>query len=169
MNGRRIRTWVWVVVFLSSPVWTYAQQDQPAVSGSSTGASAVAEVPRLIKFSGEVLDARGEPLGSVAVRLSFAVYEEQTGGAASGRPREGGALPYSGKFTRRSFRLQSVGENKLTASGCAPFGVTREDGFARPRCGFAWPCNGFAWVSFGFVFRVSSCVFNTLVASFLHF
>jgi hypothetical protein len=60
-----------------------AQQDQPAVSGSSSGASAVvAAVPRLIKFSGRVLDARGEPLGSVAVSLTFAVYEEQAGGAA---------------------------------------------------------------------------------------
>jgi hypothetical protein len=29
-----------------------------------------------------VLEARGEPLGSVAVRLTFAVYEEPTGGAA---------------------------------------------------------------------------------------
>jgi hypothetical protein len=61
----------------------YAQQDQAAVSGSSNGASAaVAAVPRLVKFSGEVRDARGEPLGSVAVRLTFAVYEAQTGGAA---------------------------------------------------------------------------------------
>jgi hypothetical protein len=71
MKGRRIRIWVWVVVFLSSPVWTYAQQDQPAVSGSASGGSAVAAVPRLIKFSGEVRDARGEPLGSVAVRAKW--------------------------------------------------------------------------------------------------
>jgi len=39
-------------------------------------------VPRLIKFSGRVLDARGEPLVGVTVRLTFAVYEEPTGGAA---------------------------------------------------------------------------------------
>jgi hypothetical protein len=39
-------------------------------------------VPRLIKYSGVVRDARGEPLMSVAVRLTFAVYEEQQGGAA---------------------------------------------------------------------------------------
>jgi len=39
-------------------------------------------VPRLIKFSGAVSDARGEPLGNITVRLTFAVYSEQQGGAA---------------------------------------------------------------------------------------
>jgi hypothetical protein len=42
----------------------------------------VAAVPRLIKFSGAVRDARGEPLGNVAVRLTFAVYSEQQGGGS---------------------------------------------------------------------------------------
>jgi hypothetical protein len=42
----------------------------------------VAAVPRLIKFSGAVRDARGEPVTSAAVRLTFAVYSEQQGGAA---------------------------------------------------------------------------------------
>jgi len=39
-------------------------------------------VPRLIKFNGVVKDGQGEPLGNTAVRLTFAVYEEQTDGAA---------------------------------------------------------------------------------------
>jgi hypothetical protein len=56
-------------------------QSQPA-SDLSSGPSNVAAVPRLIKFSGAVRDARGEPLGNVAVRLTFAVYSEQQGGAA---------------------------------------------------------------------------------------
>jgi hypothetical protein len=78
-----IRLWAWVgLVCFFCVAGMQAQQDQPAVSGSSNGAGAVAAVPRLMKYSGEVRDARGEPLGSVAVRLSFAVYEEQTGGAA---------------------------------------------------------------------------------------
>jgi hypothetical protein len=82
MDWRRLWTWVGIVCLLSAGA-AYAQQDQPAVSGSASGASAVvAAVPRLIKYSGEVRDARGEPLGSVAVRLSFAVYEAQAGGAA---------------------------------------------------------------------------------------
>ncbi|MGD0923307.1 MAG: hypothetical protein ABSA70_16320, partial [Terriglobia bacterium] len=60
-----------------------AQQNQAASDGSSGSSSgAVAAVPRLIKFSGAVRDARGEPLGNVAVRLTFAVYSEQQGGAA---------------------------------------------------------------------------------------
>jgi hypothetical protein len=79
MNWCRLWAWVGIACLFSAGA-AYAQQDQAAVSGSSNGASAVAAVPRLIKYSGEVRDARGEPLGSVAVRLTFAVYEEQLGG-----------------------------------------------------------------------------------------
>jgi hypothetical protein len=60
----------------------YAQQDQTAGDGGSASASAAAAVPRLIKYSGVVRDARGEPVTSAAVRLTFAVYSEQQGGAA---------------------------------------------------------------------------------------
>jgi hypothetical protein len=81
MSRSHLVTLVGIACLLSAGA-AYAQQDQPAVSGSASGASAVAAVPRLIKYSGEVRDARGEPLGSVAVRLNFAVYEEQLGGAA---------------------------------------------------------------------------------------
>ena len=79
----RSHLWTWVgVVCLFCAGAMYAQQDQPAGNGSAANSSAVAAVPWLIKFSGRVLDARGEPLASVAVRLTFAVYEEPTGGAA---------------------------------------------------------------------------------------
>jgi hypothetical protein len=77
----------------------YAQQDQPAVSGSSNGASAVVAVPRLIKFSGEVRDARGEPLGSVAVRLTFAVYKEPQGGAALWAETQMAELDEQGRYS----------------------------------------------------------------------
>jgi hypothetical protein len=87
MDWRHLWTWVGVVcLFCAAAVC--APQDQVATVGSSSeptagsSAAAVAAVPRLIKFSGEVRDARGERLGSVAVRLTFAVYEEQQGGAA---------------------------------------------------------------------------------------
>ncbi|MGD0922748.1 MAG: hypothetical protein ABSA70_13425, partial [Terriglobia bacterium] len=83
--------WAWMgLVCLVCAGSAQAQQGQPAAmvgplsepaTGSPTAGSAGAAVPRLIKFSGRVLDARGEPLGSVAVRLTFAVYEEPTGGA----------------------------------------------------------------------------------------
>jgi hypothetical protein len=82
VNQNRLGTWVAIMCLFSAGAAS-AQQDQSAVSGSASGASAaVAAVPRLIKFSGEVRDVRGEPLGSVSLRLSFAVYEAQTGGAA---------------------------------------------------------------------------------------
>ncbi|MGD0921654.1 MAG: hypothetical protein ABSA70_07830, partial [Terriglobia bacterium] len=76
----RTHPWTWAVVVCLFSVPMVCAQSQPASDVSSAPAS-VAAVPRLIKFSGRVLDARGEPLGSVAVRLTFAVYEEPTGGA----------------------------------------------------------------------------------------
>jgi len=78
---RRTHLWPWAVVvcLFSAPI--VCAQTQPASDGSS-GLASVAAVPRLIKFSGGVLDKRGEPLASVVVRLTFAVYEEQQGGAA---------------------------------------------------------------------------------------
>ena len=80
---RRLRGWAYValaLVFCAAGL--QAQQNQATSDGSSGSSSgAVAAVPRLIKFNGVVKDSRGEPLASVAVRLTFAVYEEQTGGA----------------------------------------------------------------------------------------
>jgi len=93
----RTHKWAWMgLACLVCAGGVQAQQGQPAAmvgsfsepatgspaAGSGGTSSAEAAVPRLIKFSGRVLEARGEPLGSVAVRLTFAVYEEPTGGAA---------------------------------------------------------------------------------------
>jgi len=77
----RTYLWAWAVVVCLFSVPMVCAQSQPASDGSS-GPASVAAVPRLIKFSGAVRDARGEPLGNVAVRLTFAVYSEQQGGAA---------------------------------------------------------------------------------------
>jgi hypothetical protein len=82
MKRAHLRAWVGLVLFFCV-AGLRAEQGQPAGDGSSGSATAtVAAVPRLIKFNGAVRDARGEPLGNVAVRLAFSVYEEQTGGAA---------------------------------------------------------------------------------------
>jgi len=80
---RRTHLWAWAVVVCLFSAPMVCAQSQPASDGSSGSSSgAVAAVPRLIKFSGAVRDARGEPLTGVAVRLTFAVYSEQQGGAA---------------------------------------------------------------------------------------
>jgi hypothetical protein len=73
----RSHLWAWVVVvcLVSAPM--VCAQTQSAGGGNSASASsAVAAVPRLVKFSGKVLDKRGEPLGGVAVRPTFAVCEK---------------------------------------------------------------------------------------------
>jgi hypothetical protein len=89
----------WAVVVCLFSVTMVCAQSQPASDGSSTSSSgAVAAVPRLIKFSGAVRDARGEPLGSVAVRLTFSVYEEATGGAALWAEAQVAQLDEQGRY-----------------------------------------------------------------------
>jgi len=80
MGQTRKRMWAGLVC-LFCVAGLYAQ-NQPAGDGSTSNSGVVAAVPRLIKFSGAVRDARGEPLSGAVVRLTFAVYEEQQGGAA---------------------------------------------------------------------------------------
>ena len=55
--------------------------NQSAAAGSSA-AEANAMVPRLIKFSGTLLDAQGKPIATGPVGVTFALYAEQTGGAS---------------------------------------------------------------------------------------
>jgi len=96
----RNHLWAWVgVVCVVCAAAVYAQQDQTAGDGGSASASAAAAVPRLIKFSGAVRDARGETLGSVAVRLTFAVYSEQQGGAALWVESQVAQLDEQGHYT----------------------------------------------------------------------
>ncbi len=59
-----------------------AQAQQPEAASSNPTKASVASVPRLIQFNGAVKDRNGEPLGGVAARLTFSVYEESQGGAA---------------------------------------------------------------------------------------
>src|SRR4029077_13291286 len=54
--------------------------NQGAASPAPSAASA-AEVPRLIKFSGTLLDAQDRPLAG-PVGVTFALHAQQTGGAA---------------------------------------------------------------------------------------
>lgn len=55
--------------------------NQSAPAGSSA-AEANAMVPRLIKFSGTLLDAQGKPIATGPVGVTFALYAEHTGGAS---------------------------------------------------------------------------------------
>jgi hypothetical protein len=74
-------SWV-VVVCLLLVAGAPAQTAQPSGNSTDQALSSVASVPRLIQFSGVVRDRQGEPLGGVAARLTFSVYEEQQGGTA---------------------------------------------------------------------------------------
>jgi hypothetical protein len=99
MEWKRIGAWGGLVGLLCV-TGVFAEQGQPAGDGSSASASsAVAAVPRLVKFSGAVRDTRGEPLNSVAVRLTFSVYEEPTGGAALWAESQVAQLDEQGHYT----------------------------------------------------------------------
>ena len=74
---RRAHLWAWGgVVCLFCVAGLGAPQDQPAGDGSSANSSAVAAVPRLIKFSGMLRDLTGQPLTG-PVDANFAIYKEQ--------------------------------------------------------------------------------------------
>ena len=87
------------MVSLFCALGVQAQQDQTASDGNAANSSAVAAVPRLIKYSGVVRDARAEPLGNVAVRLTFAVYSEQQGGVALWAEPQVAQLDEQGHYT----------------------------------------------------------------------
>jgi len=72
-----------LVVFLLLAPTLFAQSpDSANQSTASPAASAsAAEVPRLIKFSGTLLDAQDRPMAG-PVGVTFALYSQQTGGAA---------------------------------------------------------------------------------------
>ena len=94
----RTYLWAWAVVVCLFSVPMVCAQSQPASDGSS-GPASVAAVPRLIKFSGAARDTRGEPLGNVAVRLTFAVYSEQQGSAALWAEPQVAQLDEQGHYT----------------------------------------------------------------------
>jgi len=51
-------------------------------AAASSSAEANATVPRLIKFSGTLLDAQSKPVVTGPVGVTFALHAEQTGGAS---------------------------------------------------------------------------------------
>src|SRR5260370_4158683 len=70
-----VRLFLVPTVLAQSP----AAANQGAASPASSGATA--DVPRLIKFSGTLLDAEERPLAG-PVGVTFALYSQQSGGAA---------------------------------------------------------------------------------------
>ena len=65
-------------LFLAPMVWAQAPA---SANPSAVSPAAAAEVPRLIKFSGTLLDAQDRPLAG-PVGVTFALHAQQTGGAA---------------------------------------------------------------------------------------
>src|SRR6266849_6395002 len=70
-----------VSLVLAPPVWAQAPASENQSAASPAQRVSAAEVPRLIKFSGTLLDAQERPMGG-PVGVTFALYSQQTGGAA---------------------------------------------------------------------------------------
>ncbi len=73
---------------VSFSVWAWGQQSLPSA----------AIVPRLIKFSGTVLDAQGQPRTGL-VGITFALYAEAQGGAALWLEAQNLQLDRNGHYT----------------------------------------------------------------------
>jgi len=70
----------WCAICLLLAGHAVAQQASPALAGGAQ-TTASATVPRLVRFSGGAKDAQGRPLSGV-VGITFALYQDQEGGAA---------------------------------------------------------------------------------------
>ena len=79
MKPARVLIAMFVVSLFLAPT-VFAQSPGSANQGAASSASA-AEVPRLIKFSGTLLDAQDRPMAG-PVGVTFALHAQQTGGAA---------------------------------------------------------------------------------------
>ena len=82
MKPSPISVAILVVSLLFAPA-LLAQTQSPvsANQNAASPAASAAEVPRLIKFSGTLLDAQDRPMAG-PVGVTFALYSQQTGGAA---------------------------------------------------------------------------------------
>src|ERR1700674_2338732 len=70
-----------VSLFLAPALLAQSPDSANQSAASSAPSASVAEVPRLIKFSGTLLDAQDRPMAG-PVGVTFALHAQQTGGAA---------------------------------------------------------------------------------------
>jgi len=70
-----------VSLFFAPAIWAQSPDSANQSAASPAASASTAEVPRLIKFSGTLLDAQDRPLAG-PVGVTFALYSQQTGGAA---------------------------------------------------------------------------------------
>jgi trimeric autotransporter adhesin len=80
MKPARVLIAIFVLSLFLAPALLAQSRDSANPSTVSTAAAA-AEVPRLIKFSGTLLDAQERPMAG-PVGVTFALYSQQSGGAA---------------------------------------------------------------------------------------
>ena len=78
---RIVLSFLFLFAFLAPAVRAQAPASASQSEFSPTSAAAAAEVPRLIKFSGTLLDDQSRPLAG-PVGVTFALYAQQNGGAA---------------------------------------------------------------------------------------
>ena len=70
-----------VCLFLGPAVWAQAPALANQGASSEVSSPSTAIVPRLIKFSGTLLDAENRPMTGL-LGVTFALYAQQTGSAA---------------------------------------------------------------------------------------
>ena len=102
MRSHRIGRLIGLAVLTSSS-WLLGQQapepvQQPANSGSVSSSANGVIVPRLIRFSGAVKNAQGQPRSGV-VGITFSLYKDQEGGAALWLETQNVTLDAQGRYT----------------------------------------------------------------------
>jgi trimeric autotransporter adhesin len=118
-------------VIVCSAATLLAQQTEISSAASNSVAS---PVPRLIKFSGTLLDEQGHPLKG-PVGVTFSLYAQQSGGAALWMETQNVELDASGNYTALLGSASANGiAEELFASGEARWlGVQAERQLEQPR------------------------------------
>jgi len=84
---------------------------------AQTATSSDSVVPRLVNFSGKILDAQGKPLPGVA-GVNFAIYKDQEGGAPLWMETQNIQADKTGHYTVQLGASKSTGlPSELFASG----------------------------------------------------
>ena len=99
MRGTSLLSLAGVVCLLLFSELSAKGAEMTSGPGPDAQPTASSSVPRLIQFSGVVRDRHGEPIGGVATRLTFSVYEEPQGGAALWMESQVVELDEQGRYT----------------------------------------------------------------------
>ncbi|MFZ0817546.1 MAG: hypothetical protein WAM78_18620, partial [Candidatus Sulfotelmatobacter sp.] len=98
LEQSQILTGTFALAILLSIVFLPFQGDAQVKETSSQASAAGVILPNLVRFNGRATDADGKPLSGL-VGITFALYEEQTGGPSLWMETQNAQLEANGRYS----------------------------------------------------------------------